>query len=334
MQPAFVRRAPFEGSSMRLSPLLPGFALVLALGAFAPPAPAQAPAAVPTTADNYTLTLPPGPPPAGENGEGTIQFIGTATVLIHYQGLTILTDPNFLHRGEQVHLGYGLTSERLTEPAFALDALPPIDLVILSHLHEDHFDRLVQEKLRHDVPIVTTRESAERLEQLGFTQRYGLSRWDSLTVTKGDARLRVTAMPARHGGPAMAVLLPTVMGSMLDFQEGPAGAAYRIYISGDTLVYDDIAQIPLRFPDVDLALLHLGGMRLFGMVKASMDGNDGVQMLRTIAPQRAIPLHYNDYGVYQSPLADFERAVREAGMQDKVIFLGRGDTYGFARARH
>lgn len=319
---------------MRLSSLLPRFAVVLALCALAPPAPAQAPAAVPSTADNYTLTLPPGPAPAQDSGAGTIQFVGTATVLIHYQGLTILTDPNFLRRGELVHLGYGLTSARLTEPAFDLDALPPIDLVILSHLHEDHFDRLVQEKLRHDVPIVTTLESAERLEQLGFTQRYGLSRWDSLTVRKGEARLRITAMPARHGGPATAVLMPTVMGSMLDFAEGPAGAAYRIYISGDTLFFDDIAQIPLRFPDIDLALLHLGGMRLFGMVTASLDGSDGVQMLRTIAPQRAIPLHYNDYGVYKSPLSDFERAVREAGLQDKVIYLGRGDTYGFMRARH
>jgi L-ascorbate metabolism protein UlaG (beta-lactamase superfamily) len=319
---------------MRLSSLLPRFAIMLALCALAPPAPAQAPAAVPSTADNYTLTLAPGAAPAQDGGEGTIQFVGTATVLIHYQGLTILTDPNFLHRGDLVHLGYGLRSERLTEPAFELEALPPIDLVILSHLHEDHFDRLVQQKLRHDVPIVTTLESAERLEQLGFTQRYGLSRWDSLTVRKGEARLRITAMPARHGGAAAAVLLPTVMGTILDFAQGPAGAAYRIYISGDTLFFDDIAQIPLRFPDIDLALLHLGGERLFGMVTASLDGSDGVQMLRTIAPQRAIPIHYNDYDVYKSPLSDFERAVREAGMQDKVIYLGRGDTYGFMRARN
>lgn len=318
---------------MRLSSLF-RFAIVLVLCALAPAAPAQAPAAVPSTADNYTLTLPPGPAPADDSGAGTIQFVGTATVLIHYQGLTILTDPNFLHRGEVVHLGYGFSSKRLTEPAFGLDALPPVDLVILSHLHEDHFDRLVQQKLRRDVPIVTTLEAAERLEQLGFTQRYGLSRWDSLTVRKGQAQLRITAMPARHGGAAAGVLLPTVMGSMLDFAEGPAGAAYRIYISGDTLMFDDIAQIPLRFPDIDLALLHLGGMRLFGMVTASLDGNDGVQMLRTIAPRRAIPLHYNDYGVYKSPLSDFERAVHEAGMQDKVIYLGRGDTYGFLQARH
>src|SRR5919112_6754772 len=92
---------------------------------------------------------------------GSIFFVGNATVLIRYAGLTILTDPNFLHRGEYVHLGYGLRSKRLTEPAMKLDALPPIDLIVLSHLHEDHFDRLVQRQLSRTIPIVTTRKAAQ-----------------------------------------------------------------------------------------------------------------------------------------------------------------------------
>jgi L-ascorbate metabolism protein UlaG (beta-lactamase superfamily) len=283
----------------------------------------------PPGADNYALTLQ-GPAPApDETGRGSIQFIGTATVLIRYQGITILTDPNFLHRGERAYLGYGLSTERLTSPAIELDALPPIDLVLLSHMHEDHFDRTVQQKLRRDVPIVTTREAAERLGQLGFTQRYRLSRWDSLTVRKGAATLRITAMPARHGRRAVALLLPPVMGSMLDFDAGALGPAYRIYISGDTLVYDDLAEIPRRFPDVNLALLHLGGTRLLGMVKVTMDGKDGVKMMQLIAPERAIPIHYNDYDVFKSPLEEFQNAVRAAGLEQKVIYLRHGDRYGF-----
>lgn len=308
---------------MRFSPPFCRFALLLALCA-----PATAVLAQP---DNYTLTLPAAAPDATP-GQGTVQFIGTATVLLRYQGFTILTDPNFLHAGESAHLGYGVSTERLTEPALALEALPPVDLVILSHLHEDHFDRTVQQKLRRDVPIVTTHEAAERLGQLGFTQRYGLGRWDSLTVSKGQARLRITAMPARHGPRGVALLLPPVIGTMLDFEQGPAGAAYRIYISGDTLVYDDIAQIPQRFPDVDLALLHLGGMRVLG-VQLSMDGDDGVRMMQVIAPDRAIPIHVDDYDVYKSPLSAFTSAVRDAGLDGKVIYLRRGDSYGFAPVR-
>src|SRR4051812_8111706 len=73
---------------------------------------------------------------------GSITFIGTATVLIRFGGFTILTDPNFLHGGERIHLGYGLHARRLTEPALAIEQLPELDLVVLSHMHEDHFDRV------------------------------------------------------------------------------------------------------------------------------------------------------------------------------------------------
>src|SRR5438270_13083143 len=90
--------------------------------------------------------------------QGSIFFIGTATVLLRYAGFTVLTDPNFLHRGEQAHLGYGLRSTRLVEPALNMEQLPPLDLVVLSHLHEDHFDRRVAALLEKRTHIVTTRQ--------------------------------------------------------------------------------------------------------------------------------------------------------------------------------
>ena len=54
-----------------------------------------------------------------EFGSGSIFFVGNATLLIRYAGFTILTDPNFLHAGDHVHLGYGLISVRRTNPALA-----------------------------------------------------------------------------------------------------------------------------------------------------------------------------------------------------------------------
>jgi L-ascorbate metabolism protein UlaG (beta-lactamase superfamily) len=289
-----------------------------------------APAALTQSADEYTLTLPPGPasPPGG-----TLRFIGNATVLIQFQGLTILTDPNFLPRGGVAQLGYGMWSERLAGPALALASLPQVDLVVLSHLHEDHFDRLVQARLRRDMPVVTTKEAAEQLERLGFTQRYGLSRWDSLTVSKGSARLRITALPARHGPRGLAWLMPSVMGTILDFAAGPQGPAYRIYMSGDTVLYDELNLIPSRFPDIDLALMHLGGMRLLGSVKVTMDGADGVRLLQMLGPRRVIALHFGDYGMFKSPLSEFRYAVQAAGMDEVVIPLERGDTYVLPLAR-
>jgi L-ascorbate metabolism protein UlaG (beta-lactamase superfamily) len=289
---------------------------------------AQTASAAVADGEGFLLKLPSsaGAPVAAE---GSVQFIGTATVLIRYQGLTILTDPNFLHKGDQVYLGYGLTSERLTNPAIELDGLPPIDLVVLSHLHEDHFDKLVQEKLDKNTPIVTTRESSEALKKLGFTRTYGLSKWDRLAVEKGGARLRITAAPGRHGKAGMQALLPTVMGSVLDFGSDPSAPDYRMYISGDTLVYDDLQNIPQRFPGIDLALLHLGGTRILGVFKVTMDGKDGVQLMQIVQPKHAIPIHYNDYDVFKSPLADFANEVKAAGLDKKVSYLAHGQIYTF-----
>lgn len=276
-----------------------------------------------------TLALRLPPPAAPLEANGTVQFIGTATVLIRYQGFTILTDPNFLHKGDHVHLGYGITSERLTNPAINLEQLPPIDLVVLSHMHEDHFDKLVQEKLDKNIPIVTTKEAAAKLKDIGFKRTYGLSTWDRIDVDKGEARLRITAAPGRHGKAGMQALLPTVMGSVLDFGPNTAAPSYRMYISGDTLIYDDLKSIPQRFPGVDLALLHLGGTRILGVFKVTMDGKDGVKLMQIIQPKKAIPIHYDDYDVFKSPLSDFAREVKAAGLDEQVVYLAHGDTYTF-----
>jgi L-ascorbate metabolism protein UlaG (beta-lactamase superfamily) len=270
------------------------------------------------------LVLAAGPPAAAPS---SIFFVGTATVILRHAGFTLLTDPNFLHKGDHVHLGYGFTSERLTEPAIDLDALPPIDLVLLSHLHGDHFDQLVAQKLDRTLPIVSTPEAVRGLREMGFRATHPLRTWEALEVEKGDARMRITAAPARHGPPVVAGLLPETMGSVLDFP-GPAGRDLRMYISGDTLVYDDLHEIPKRFPGVDIALLHLGGTRLLGIL-ITMDGRQGVDAIRIVTPRQVVPIHNDDYTVFKSPLSDFLAEVDRAGLAQRVRTIERGETYAF-----
>jgi L-ascorbate metabolism protein UlaG (beta-lactamase superfamily) len=261
----------------------------------------------------------------GGAGESSIFFVGTATVILRHAGFTILTDPNFLHAGDHVHLGYGLTAERLTNPAIELDDLPPIDLVVLSHLHGDHFDRLVARDLDKALPILTPPSAARALRAMGFGSARGLDTWESIEVEKGDARLRVTATPGRHGPRVIHELLPEVMGSVLDFP-GPAGRDLRVYISGDTLVYDELHEIPRRYPGIDIALLHLGGTRILGVL-VTMDARQGVEAIRIVMPKQVIPIHYDDYTAFKSPLSDFLREVERAGLSGKVRTLARGETY-------
>lgn len=261
----------------------------------------------------------------GGAGESSIFFVGTATVILRHAGFTILTDPNFLHAGDHVHLGYGLSAERLTNPAIELDQLPPIDLVVLSHLHGDHFDRLVARDLDKSLPILTPPSAARSLRRMGFANARGLDTWEAIEVEKGGALLRVTAMPGRHGPPVIGEMLPEVMGSILDFPR-PAGQDLRIYISGDTLVYEQLHEIPRRYPGIDLALLHLGGTRILGVL-VTMDARQGVEAINIVMPKQVIPIHYDDYTVFKSPLADFLREVERAGLAGKVRTLARGETY-------
>ncbi|GAC1359071.1 MAG: MBL fold metallo-hydrolase [Ktedonobacteraceae bacterium] len=260
--------------------------------------------------------------------QGSIFFVGTATVILRYAGFTILTDPNFLHQGDHVHLGGGLTSARLTNPAIDMEQLPPFDLVLLSHMHEDHFDRMVQKKLDKGTAIVTTPQATTVLRHKCFTALEPLHTWETLTVTKGDYVLRITAMPGKHGPGIMNAMLPSVMGSMLEFQNRAGKTLLRLYITGDTLMHEHLQEIPQRYPDIDLALLHLGGTRIFGIL-LTMDAMQGIEAVKLMNARKNIPLHYNDYPVFKSPLADFKALVTMSGLEDRVHYMDHGGTYTF-----
>jgi L-ascorbate metabolism protein UlaG (beta-lactamase superfamily) len=205
--------------------------------------------------------------------------------------------------------------------------LPTLDGIVLSHFHGDHFDQVAERELNKSLPVVTTAEAAKELGKRGFHNTRPLATWSTLDVRKGDVHLRIASMPGRHGPPLSELVLPEVMGSLLEFH-APDRAPFRIYITGDTLVIDDLKEIPRRYPDIDVALLHLGGTRVLGIL-VTMDAKQGVEAMRIVHPERAIPIHYNDYDVFKSPLSDFQREVKAAGLENRVHYLSHGDTYTF-----
>ncbi|MDQ4074304.1 MAG: MBL fold metallo-hydrolase [Thermoproteota archaeon] len=273
------------------------------------------------------IILPIGDNQPNKNNEGSLFFIGNATLLIRYAGFTILTDPTFIHMHQKVDLGYGLKAKRLTNPAAEIKDLPKIDLIILSHFHGDHFDQVAVKELDKSLPIVTTNHSAKELHKRGFTNIQKLGKWESISFVKGNSKLSITSTPGRHGPLPISILMPNVMGSILDFQDSPQ-RMFRIYITGDTLVYNQIIEISKRFKDVNLALLHLGGTRIMGIL-VTMDAEQGTRMLNIINPKIAIPIHYNDYDVFKSPIEDFKNEVKKIGLEGRVKYLSHGDTYTF-----
>jgi L-ascorbate metabolism protein UlaG (beta-lactamase superfamily) len=175
-----------------------------------------------------------------------------------------------------------------------IEQLPPLDLVILSHFHGDHFDQVAVRELDKSLPIVTTPHATEELSLRGFTNPQQLDKWENMSFVKGNVQLQITATPGRPGPLPVAMFLPQVMGSILDFKvkEEDADSSrrhlLRIYITGDTLVYDDIKDIPKHFSDINIALLHLGGTKVMGIM-VTMDAKEGLEMFNIINPGRLFP---------------------------------------------
>ena len=260
----------------------------------------------------------------------TVTFIGNATTLIQAGGLTLLTDPNFLHRGQHAYLGYGLVSKRLREPALDIGELPSLDAVVLSHMHGDHWDRVSQRHLDHELPILTTPHAAKRLGHRGFGSALGLNTWQTHKIVKDATVLTVTSLPGRHAPTPLDRFLPAVMGSMLEFSDG--SATRRLYISGDTLMIDELREIPIRFQSIDAGILHLGGTRLpFGRhlpvgLTVTMDGRQGADAVELLDLPRMIPVHFDDYGVFASGLSEFTYEMQRRGLADRIIELERGSS--------
>jgi L-ascorbate metabolism protein UlaG (beta-lactamase superfamily) len=81
-----------------------------------------------------------------------------------------------------------------------------------------------------------------------------------------------------------------------------------------------------------VAVLHLGGTTLPGGLVVTMDAVAGADLIELVRPNTAIPVHYNDYGVFKSPLSEFRAEVAHRGLDGVVTYVAPGDTRRLAPA--
>ncbi len=244
-------------------------------------------------------------------------YIGGPTALLEVGGLRLLTDPTFDPAGTEYPTA-AYTLRKTAGPALSPESLGRIDAVLLSHdHHSDNLDHAGRSLLKSAETVLTTQEGAERLGG----NAVGLNHWQSVDLrTRDGSVLRVTGTPARHG-PAGGDRGP-VTGFVLDLAESPKSA---IYISGDTVWYEDVAEVSQRF-SVKIAILFMGAARVAaaGPAYLTFSANEGVEAARAFADAVIIPLHYEGWAHFSESRKEIQDAFAAAGLESRLRWMERG----------
>lgn len=130
------------------------------------------------------------------------------------------------------------------------------------------------------------------------------------------------ATPARHG--PVGLNRGTVNGFVLTLGDKNGRA---IYVSGDTVWYEDIAEIARRF-DVQVAILHLGAARVTegGPFHLTMTAQEGVEAAGWFKHSVFVPLHFEDWAHFSEGRAEISNAFRDAQLDTRALWPERGRT--------
>jgi len=244
----------------------------------------------------------------------TLTLIGGPTVLIKLAGFRLLTDPTFDAPGR--YDAGGITLEKQRGPALAVDHLGRIDAVLLSHdQHFDNFDRAGR-AFAQGLKTFTTRAGAQRL---GGTAQ-GLAPFESAILNGANGRkLHVTGTPARHG----PVGIEPISGDVAGFLLGVDAPGDTIYVSGDTVCYEGVAETARRFRP-RLAILFTGSAKPRGPFHVTMDNNDAIEAAHAFAPAQIIAIHNDGWAHFTESQADLARAFATFGLEDRLCWLEPG----------
>lgn len=240
-----------------------------------------------------------------------LTYIGGPTALLEVAGLRLLTDPTFGAAGGEFPSG-AARLHKLQAPYLEPGALGHIDAVLLSHdQHPDNLDPAGRALLPQAGAVLTTSAGAERLGGNSI----GLQPWQDHDLVATDGRtLHVVATPARHG-PADRERGP-VIGFALQPADEPTAA---IYVSGDTVWYEGVAEVARRFP-VAVAILHLGAARVpeVGPFHLTMTADEAVEAARAFVEAVIVPVHFEGWAHFSEGRAEIGAAFEKAGLAERV----------------
>ena len=245
----------------------------------------------------------------------TLTLIGGPTVLIEIAGFRLLTDPTFDAPG--LCQSGPVTLEKHAGPALAAADIGKVDAVLLSHdQHADNLDHAGLAFLGEAQTVFTTRAGAARL---GSGVR-GLAPWQTIELTGDDGtRLHVTATPARHG----PVGIEPIAGDVVGFMIGVDKPGDAIYVTGDTVWYEGVAEVARRYHP-RLVMLFAGAARTRGPFHLTMDSNDAIETAHAFPDARIVAVHTDGWAHFTESGADLARAFAVLGLGERLRALGAG----------
>ncbi|MBV8831789.1 MAG: MBL fold metallo-hydrolase [Acidobacteriaceae bacterium] len=245
-------------------------------------------------------------------------WLGHSTVLLKVDGFTILTDPVFSLR---IGLSFGpltLGIKRLVDVAYPVRELPPIDLILLSHAHMDHFDlpslRALENKATH---VVTADRTADLLRPKRYAHVHEL-RWDA-SVQAGRASVR--AFEVNHWGARMRS----------DIYRGFNGylvevGRHRIIFGGDTAYTDSFRRLRSSKP-VDLAIMPIGAYDPW--IRVHCNPEQAWTMANHAGAEYVLPVHHQTFKLSREPRHEpIDRVISAAGSSPgRICVHGIGDEF-------
>ncbi|MEM6296541.1 MAG: MBL fold metallo-hydrolase [Myxococcota bacterium] len=230
-------------------------------------------------------------------GEGAVAvtFINHATVLLEFEGVTVLTDPVWSQR---VGPGSFAGPKRARDPGVAFEDLPAIDVVVISHNHYDHLDLPTLRRLdERDAPeMLVPLGDRSWMTRRGLTNVVEMDWWERRDV----GGLKITFTPAQHNsGRGASDYNASLWGGYTFEASGDA-----VFFAGDTAYAEHFTEIRARIGAIGLALLPIGAYMPRDFTQAfHMDPAEAVHAQQDLQAPLAIGIHY---GTFELTAEDFD----------------------------
>ena len=257
-------------------------------------------------------------PRSWSDGGITLSWIGHSTFLINIDGTTILTDPVFSNK-VGINL-LGLTTvglRRLVPPALTIPELPPVDLILMSHAHMDHYDIPSLRRLPRGLPTILARDTTEFIDGLRFSQAQELD-WGQTAEVAG---VRIEAVPVKHWGSRYP----------WDHDRGYNGLLltknkHSILFGGDTAYTDRLAATTNGRP-IDVVILPIGGYNPYITNHASPE--QAWDLFHEMRARYLVPMHWRTFRMSRErPFEPCERLSSGGnGLASRIALHTIGETW-------